>query len=432
VCIYHPPTSKKHRVTTSTFLDDLSRYIETLTISPGHLLLAGDFNFHVDVPDDSDASSFLHVLDSTRLKQHVTTTTHKQGHIVDLLTTKASDNFISSTKVTFDLPSDHAMVTCHLAVPCPKPTKILVNHRKLRSVNIKDLQHDIRSLLPPTKLPENIDEQVNLYNTTLQGLLVCHAPKRTRFVTLRPHAPWFDDGLRTAKQEKRRCERRWQKSGLEVHRQIYQQQCAVYWNLLENAKTAYHRATVEGCDDRDLFCVVNKFVNGKKPTILPSMDDNALPDAFLRFFSTKIDDLQASLDEALPSQLSVDIPTQLCSNILSNFSMISSDTTRDIIMNSFTKSCTLDPLPTCILKDCLDVLVDPITSIINSSILTGQVPSTLKTARVTPVIKKPTLDPEVFKNYRPISNTPFLIKTIERVIAKQIHSPNFDGQQPIF
>ena len=278
------PTSKKHRVTTSTFLDDLSRYIETLTISPGHLLLAGDFNFHVDVPDDSDASSFLDFLDSTSLKQHVTTTTHKQGHILDLLITKSSDNFISSTKVTFDLPSDHAMVTCNLAVPRPKPTKILVNHRKLRSVNIKDLQHDIRSSLPPTKLPENIDEQVNLYNTTLQGLLDSHAPKRTRFVTLRPHAPWFDDGLRTAKQEKRRCERRWRKSGLEVHRQIYQQQCAVYWNLLENAKRAYHRATVEGCDDRDLFCVVNKFVNGKKPTILPSMDDNALRDAFLRFF----------------------------------------------------------------------------------------------------------------------------------------------------
>ena len=207
--IYRPPTSKKHRVTTSTFLDDLSCYIETLTISRGHLLLASDFNFHVDVPDDSDASSFLDFLDSTSLKQHVTTTTHKQGDILDLLITKASDNFISSTKVTFDLPSDPAMVTCHLAVPCPKPTyQILVNHRKLRSVNIKNLQHDIRSSLPPTKLPENIDEQVNLYNTTLQGLLDSHAPKRTRFVTLRSHGPWFDDGLRTAKQEKRRCERR--------------------------------------------------------------------------------------------------------------------------------------------------------------------------------------------------------------------------------
>ena len=85
VSIYRPPTSKKHRGTTSTFLDDLSRYIETLTISPGHLLLAGDFNFHVDVPDDNDASSFLDFLDSTSLKQHVTTTTHKQGYILDLL-----------------------------------------------------------------------------------------------------------------------------------------------------------------------------------------------------------------------------------------------------------------------------------------------------------------------------------------------------------
>lgn len=152
------------------------------------------------------------------------------------------------------------------------------------------------------------------------------------------------------------------------------------------------------------------------------MDDNGLSDAFLRFFSPNIDVLQVSLEEALPSQLSVDIPTQLCSNMLTNFCTIKPDTTRDIIMNSSTKSCTLDPLPTCTLKDCLDVLVDLFTSITNSSILTGKVPSTLKTARVTPVIKKPTLDPEVFKNYRPISNTPFLIKTIERIIARQIHS----------
>ena len=181
VSIYRPPTSKKHRVTTTMFLDDLSRYIETLTISPGHLLLAGDFNFHVDVPDDNDSSSFLDFLDSTCLKQHVTTTTHKQGHILDLLITKASDNFISSTNVTFDLPSDHAMVTCNLAVPRPKPTKILVNHRKLRSINITDLRDDISSSLLVTNLSKNIDEQVNLYNTTLQGLLDNHATKTYTF-----------------------------------------------------------------------------------------------------------------------------------------------------------------------------------------------------------------------------------------------------------
>ena len=171
------------------------------------------------------------------------------------------------------------------------------------------------------------------------------------------------------------------------------------------------------------FVWFDKFVNGRKPTILPStVDNNALPDVFSRFFSTKIDNLHVSLNEALPSQLSVDIPVQLCSNMLTNFLAITPQTTRDIIMNSSTKSCALDPLPTCILKECLDVLVIPITSIINSSVLTGQVPSSLKTAKVTPIIKKTTLDPEVLNNYRPISNIPFLIKTIERVIAQQIHS----------
>ena len=144
------------------------------------------------------------------------------------------------------------------------------------------------------------------------------------------------------------------------------------------------------------------------------MDDNALSDAFLRLFSPNIDDLQVSLEEALPSQLSVDIPTQLCSNMLTNFCTIKPDTTRDIIMNSSTKSCTLDPLPTCILKDCLDVLVDLFTSIINSSILTGKVHRLLKSQLF--------IDPELFKNYRPISNTPFLIKTIEPIIARQIQS----------
>ena len=121
------------------------------------------------------------------------------------------------------------------------------------------------------------------------------------------------------------------------------------------------------------------------------MDDNALPDAFLRFFSTKIDDLQASLDEALPSQLSVDIPTQLCSNMLTNFSTITSDTTiryhheliyKVLYAGSTTHVYTEERERLWKLK-MVDVLVDPITSIINSSILTGQVPSTLKTARVT-------------------------------------------------
>ena len=48
------------------------------------------------------------------------------------------------------------------------------------------------------------------------------------------------------------------------------------------------------------------------------------------------------------------------------------------------------------------------------------VPASLKEAWVTPILKKPSLDPENFKNFRPISNLPFLAKTLEKVVLSQL------------
>ena len=62
-----------------------------------------------------------------------------------------------------------------------------------------------------------------------------------------------------------------------------------------------------------------------------------------------------------------------------------------------------------------------ITKIINCSLLTGHIPSVLKTAVIKPLFKKPSLDPEVLANYRPISNLPFLSKVLEKVVAAQLH-----------
>ena len=50
------------------------------------------------------------------------------------------------------------------------------------------------------------------------------------------------------------------------------------------------------------------------------------------------------------------------------------------------------------------------------------VPAALKTAAVTPILKKPDSDPTSLINYRPISNLPFLAKVLERVVASQLHT----------
>ena len=57
---------------------------------------------------------------------------------------------------------------------------------------------------------------------------------------------------------------------------------------------------------------------------------------------------------------------------------------------------------------------------INLSLLSGYVPQSFKVAVIKPLLKKPTLDPGVLANYRPISNLPFLSKILEKVVTKQL------------
>ena len=60
--------------------------------------------------------------------------------------------------------------------------------------------------------------------------------------------------------------------------------------------------------------------------------------------------------------------------------------------------------------------------IIDSCFSSSVYPTDLKSAIVMPLIKKPTLDCEVLKKYRPISNLPFLSKLTEKVIAQRLVS----------
>jgi len=77
----------------------------------------------------------------------------------------------------------------------------------------------------------------------------------------------------------------------------------------------------------------------------------------------------------------------------------------------------LDPMPTWLLKDCIDVLLPILTDIMNASLEQGIFPSLFKKSLVHPLIKKDNLDADVFANYRPISNLSFLLKTLERIVV---------------
>ena len=50
------------------------------------------------------------------------------------------------------------------------------------------------------------------------------------------------------------------------------------------------------------------------------------------------------------------------------------------------------------------------------------VPKTFKEAIVRPLLKKPGLDNDIFKYYPPVSNLPFLLKVLEKIVESGLES----------
>ena len=138
------------------------------------------------------------------------------------------------------------------------------------------------------------------------------------------------------------------------------------------------------------------------------------PAEFLLFLDSKVEAIRSATAAAPPP-----VFTHTGSN-LDSFEICPPDEVSKIIKASAAKSCDLDPAPTFLVKEFLDELLPHLTRLCNVSIQSGCLPSSQKTAMVMPRLKKSGLDPAEIKNYRPISNLPFMSKVIEKLILAQL------------
>ena len=90
------------------------------------------------------------------------------------------------------------------------------------------------------------------------------------------------------------------------------------------------------------------------------------------------------------------------------------------ITNSFKdgKAPGADNIPISVIKKSIDVISDPLLSLINLSLSSGTFPDKLKIAKITPILK--TGDACLVQNYRPISVLPAFSKIFERVVYNRI------------
>ena len=94
--------------------------------------------------------------------------------------------------------------------------------------------------------------------------------------------------------------------------------------------------------------------------------------------------------------------------VVDSFEPYSAHEIEKIISATPTKSCSLDPLPTHILKEFLPELLPFIVDMCNTSLEEGCLPLSQRHTIVTPRLKKAGADQSDVKNYRPISSLTFM------------------------
>ena len=92
-------------------------------------------------------------------------------------------------------------------------------------------------------------------------------------------------------------------------------------------------------------------------------------------------------------------------------------------MSSPANTCLLDPIPTYLVCEFIDLLLPYITRMVNASLSQGRLTDSQKHAVVFPLLKK-SLDTSDMANYWSVSkqsNVTFLSKLVEPAVAKQLN-----------
>ena len=83
-----------------------------------------------------------------------------------------------------------------------------------------------------------------------------------------------------------------------------------------------------------------------------------------------------------------------------------------------TKATGSDQIPTSLLKASAKEICPSLTQLVNTILISGELPEQFKYAHITPELKKG--NPDTASNYRPISLLPVLSKLIEKIVCRQL------------
>ncbi len=156
-------------------------------------------------------------------------------------------------------------------------------------------------------------------------------------------------------------------------------------NVSTAKRTYYHDRINNSPNSRMLFKTFSSLLCPPPPPLSSTLT----ADDFGTFFINKITNLTAQY--STPQSVKHILPANI--NSFTHFSPLSEAEVSKLILSSHPTTCPLDPIPSHLLQAISPAVVPALTHIVNTSLHTRIFPSAFKQARITPLLKKPTLNP---------------------------------------
>lgn len=443
IIVYRPPPRAA-----AQFFEELSVLWDSFTDLPGDLILCGDLNCPGDVAGTLD-TRLLEFLQDGALHQSVMTAT-RQGNLLDVVISEAGTNTVGLVSVVDVDFSDHRLVIFSANVPTVKASCESYTYRHIQRIDPIVFENRLRQSSIFTNPPDLVDDFVQEMEGDVLLILDELAPlkSKTKRIGARPTAKWMTPEAKDAKRMRHRLERIYRHTKSDLDYVAYRKACRASVKAVNSARAQYFRDSVLRArgDQQAMWRVSKQLLHSTpSPTVRDLVSAVALANSFTQFFADKLSKIRKtiaasiiSLSNQVPQHSKQSLTRPHVPELISHFPPVSHAEALSLIRShSASKSSPIDVIPSSLYRVCPKLFAELLCEATNRSFSQSKFPSSYKTAQINPLLKKPSLDPNIPGNFRPISNLTTMSKLMERLIQSRlrpaiISSPRFPRFQSAY
>lgn len=419
VCIYRTNLGDFN-----VFIEKLEKILETILVKfkKYKLILCGDFNLNL-LEKNNQTTIFLDLLRAYDISQTIfepTRVTKLTSTLLDNIFVNFND-YEESTVVISALSDHHAQII-YVQQNELNEGNIGVSKRVFTKKKLQQYRQELESVIWDNVLNlQDTNEAYNIFINSLQSIMYRIFPKKkVKFKSKSNN--WITKGIKVSCKKKRLLFK--QLIAGQIASNIYKEYTLILKKVIKHAKKLANSEFILNAENKTKATwSLIKNITGKSNTT-----DNS--NIFKNFESSGSNSLtllnnannyfiNACPDTNTEYEINYEIIKQSTPSIF-----LKPASTQEVyncikhLKNK--KSVGHDEIPICLLKEVAELIIYPLTHIINLIFCTGIYPEGLKTTYIKAIYKKGEKDK--FKNYRPISLLSNVGKIIEKLIYERIEN----------